>query len=139
MKFIVCGSYVDTMKALLEKQNPLYGRIDLTLNLKPMDSDVFYDRYIVEDFEKIGKYYYDDPIEKRNGEFDIVTLDDRGYIFYEAKFRKEPVTESVVQNEIHQVEQIGLECYKYGFFSKSGFACEEEENRILIEWKELYK
>lgn len=269
MKFIVCGSYVDTMKALLEKQNPLYGRIDLTLNLKPMDyyesalfypefteedkvrlfsvfggipyynrlidgqksvreniieliaspgarlenevsmylnseiskitnanevfealakgfsrykdildqsnvssgpalvdildklmrmdvvskeapindennkkksgyfisdnlslfyykyifrnmsrmnimdSDVFYDRYIAEDFEtkyvpksferickqylirknrkglmdevfeKIGKYYYDDPIEKKNGEFDIVTLDDRGYIFYE--------------------------------------------------------
>ncbi len=139
MKFIVCGSYVDTMKALLEKQNPLYGRIDLTLNLKPMDSDVFYDRYIVEDFEKIGKYYYDDPIEKRNGEFDIVILDDRGYIFYEAKFKKEPVTESVVQNEIHQVEQTGLECYKYGFFSKSGFACEEEENRILIELKELYK
>ena len=304
MKFIVCGSYVDTMKALLEKQNPLYGRIDLTLNLKPMDyyesalfypefteedkvrlfsvfggipyynrlidgqksvreniieliaspgarlenevsmylnseiskitnanevfealakgfsrykdildqsnvssgpalvdildklmrmdvvskeapindennkkksgyfisdnlslfyykyifrnmsrmnimdSDVFYDRYIAEDFEtkyvpksferickqylirknrkglmdevfeKIGKYYYDDPIEKRNGEFDIVTLDDRGYIFYEAKFRKEPITESVVQNEIRQVEQTGLECYKYGFFSK---------------------
>ena len=269
MKFIVCGSYVDTMKALLEKQNPLYGRIDLTLNLKPMDyyesalfypefteedkvrlfsvfggipyynrlidgqksvreniieliaspgarlenevsmylnseiskitnanevfealakgfsrykdildqsnvssgpalvdildklmrmdvvskeapindennkkksgyfisdnlslfyykyifrnmsrmnimdSDVFYDRYIAEDFEtkyvpksferickqylirknrkglmdevfeKIGKYYYDDPIEKKNGEFDIVTLDDRGYIFNE--------------------------------------------------------
>lgn len=134
-----------------------------------MDSDVFYDRYIAEDFEtkyvpksferickqylirknrkglmdevfeKIGKYYYDDPIEKRNGEFDIVTLDDRGYIFYEAKFRKEPITESVVQNEIRQVEQTGLECYKYGFFSKSGFACEEEENRILIELKELYK
>ena len=302
MKFIVCGSYVDTMKALLEKQNPLYGRIDLTLNLKPMDyyesalfypefteedkvrlfsvfggipyynrlidgqksvreniieliaspgarlenevsmylnseiskitnanevfealakgfsrykdildqsnvssgpalvdildklmrmdvvskeapindennkkksgyfisdnlslfyykyifrnmsrmnimdSDVFYDRYIAEDFEtkyvpksferickqylirknrkglmdevfeKIGKYYYDDPIEKKNGEFDIVTLDDRGYIFYEAKFRKEPVTENVVRNEIRQVEQTGLECYKYGFF-----------------------
>ena len=290
MKFIVCGSYVDTMKALLEKQNPLYGRIDLTLNLKPMDyyesalfypefteedkvrlfsvfggipyynrlidgqksvreniieliaspgarlenevsmylnseiskitnanevfealakgfsrykdildqsnvssgpalvdildklmrmdvvskeapindennkkksgyfisdnlslfyykyifrnmsrmnimdSDVFYDRYIAEDFEtkyvpksferickqylirknrkglmdevfeKIGKYYYDDPIEKKNGEFDIVTLDDRGYIFYEAKFRKEPVTENVVRNEIRKVE-----------------------------------
>ncbi len=325
MKLIVCGSYVDTMKALLEKQNPLYGRIDLTLNLKPMDyyesalfypefteedkvrlfsvfggipyynrlidakksvreniieliaspgarlenevsmylnseiskitnanevfealakgfsrykdildqsnvssgpalidildklmrmdvvskeapindennkkksgyfisdnlslfyykyifrnlsrmnimdSDVFYDKYIAEDFEtkyvpksfericrqylirknrnglmdevfeKIGKYYYDDPIEKRNGEFDIVTLDDRGYIFYEAKFRKDPVTESTVQNEIRQVEQTGLECYRYGFFSKSGFACKEGERRILIELKDLYK
>ena len=325
MKLIVCGSYVDTMKALLEKQNPLYGRIDLTLNLKPMDyyesalfypefteedkvrlfsvfggipyynrlidakksvreniieliaspgarlenevsmylnseiskitnanevfealakgfsrykdildqsnvssgpalidildklmrmdvvskeapindennkkksgyfisdnlslfyykyifrnlsrmnimdSDVFYDKYIVEDFEtkyipksfericrqylirknrnglmdevfeKIGKYYYDDPIENRNGEFDIVTLDDRGYIFYEAKFRKDPVTESTVQNEIRQVEQTGLECYRYGFFSKSGFTCKEGERRILIELKDLYK
>lgn len=325
MKLIVCGSYVDTMKALLEKQNPLYGRIDLTLNLKPMDyyesalfypefteedkvrlfsvfggipyynrlidakksvreniieliaspgarlenevsmylnseiskitnanevfealakgfsrykdildqsnvssgpalidildklmrmdvvskeapindennkkksgyfisdnlslfyykyifrnlsrmnimdSDVFYDKYIAEDFEtkyvpksfericrqylirknrnglmdevfeKIGKYYYDDPIEKRNGEFDIVTLDDRGYIFYEAKFRKDPVTESTVQNEIRQVEQTGLECYRYGFFSKSGFTCKEGERRILIELKDLYK
>ena len=325
MKLIVCGSYVDTMKALLEKQNPLYGRIDLTLNLKPMDyyesalfypefteedkvrlfsvfggipyynrlidakksvreniieliaspgarlenevsmylnseiskitnvnevfealakgfsrykdildqsnvssgpalidildklmrmdvvskeapindennkkksgyfisdnlslfyykyifrnlsrmnimdSDVFYDKYIAEDFEtkyvpksfericrqylirknrnglmdevfeKIGKYYYDDPIEKRNGEFDIVTLDDRGYIFYEAKFRKDPVTENTVQNEIRQVEQTGLECYRYGFFSKSGFTCKEGERRILIELKDLYK
>ena len=325
MKLIVCGSYVDTMKALLEKQNPLYGRIDLTLNLKPMDyyesalfypkfteedkvrlfsvfggipyynrlidakksvreniieliaspgarlenevsmylnseiskitnanevfealakgfsrykdildqsnvssgpalidildklmrmdvvskeapindennkkksgyfisdnlslfyykyifrnlsrmnimdSDVFYDKYIAEDFEtkyvpksfericrqylirknrnglmdevfeKIGKYCYDDPIEKRNGEFDIVTLDDRGYIFYEAKFRKDPVTESTVQNEIRQVEQTGLECYRYGFFSKSGFTCKEGERRILIELKDLYK
>lgn len=325
MKLIVCGSYVDTMKALLEKQNPLYGRIDLTLNLKPMDyyesalfysefsdedkvrlfsvfggipyynrlidsgksvrdniidliaspgarlenevsmylnseiskitnanevfealakgfsrykdildqsnvssgpalidildklmrmdvvakeapindennkkksgyfisdnlslfyykyifrnmsrlnimdPDVFYDRYISDDFEtkyvpksferickqylirknrkglmdeifeKIGKYYYDDPAEKKNGEFDIVTQDDRGYIFYEAKFRKDPVTESIVQNEIRQVEQTGLRCYKYGFFSRGGFTCEKEENRILIELSELYR
>ena len=325
MKLIVCGSYVDTMKALLERQNPLYGRIDLTLNLKPMDyyesalfypefseedkvrlfsvfggipyynrlidakktvreniieliassgarlenevamylnseiskitnanevlealakgfsrykdildqsnvssgpalidildklmrmdvvakeapindennrkksgyfisdnlslfyykyifrnmsrmnimdPDVFYDKYIAEDFEtkyvpksferickqylirknrkgqmdeifeKIGKYYYDDPVEKRNGEFDIVTLDDKGYIFYEAKFRKEPVTESVVQNEIRQVKQTGLACYRYGFFSRAGFTCNQEKDCILIELSELYK
>ena len=325
MKLIVCGSYVDTMKALLEKQNPLYGRIDLTLNLKPMDyfesalfypafseedkvrlfsvfggipyynrlidakksvreniidliaspgarlenevsmylnaeiskitnanevfealakgfsrykdildqsnvssgpalidvldklmrmdvvakeapindennktksgyfisdnlslfyykyifrnmsrmnimdADVFYDRYIADDFEtkhvpriferickqylirrnrkglmdeifeKIGKYYYDDPVEKKNGEFDIVTQDDKGYIFYEAKFRKEPVTESSVQNEIRQVKQTGLECYRYGFFSRAGFTCEEGNDRILIPLSELYQ
>ena len=134
-----------------------------------MDPDIFYDKYIAEDFatkyvpksferickqylirknrkglmdeifEKIGKYYYDDPVEKRNGEFDIVTLDDKGYIFYEAKFRKEPVTESIVQNEIRQVKQTGLECYRYGFFSRAGFTCEQEEDRILIELSELYK
>ena len=134
-----------------------------------MDPDVFYDKYISNDFEtkyvpkifesickqylirrnrkglmdeifeKIGKYYYDDPIEKKNGEFDIVTLDDNGYIFYEAKFRKDPVTENMVQTEIRQVKQTGLNCYKYGFFSKSGFLCSQEENRILIELCELYK
>lgn len=133
-----------------------------------MDSDVFYDKYIAEDFEskyvpkifedifkqylirknrkglmdhvfeKIGKYYYDDPVERKNGEFDIVTLDDQGYIFYEAKFRKDSVTESMIQNEIRQVKQTGLECYQYGFFSRAGFSCQQEENRILIELDELY-
>ena len=134
-----------------------------------MDTDIFYDKYIADDFEtkyvpkcfetickqylirknrkglmdeifeKIGKYYYDDPIEKKNGEFDIVSMDDKGYIFYEAKFRKEPVTESMVQNEIRQVAQTGLKCYRYGFFSKAGFSCEKKEERILISINELYK
>lgn len=134
-----------------------------------MDSDIFYDKYIADDFEtkyvpkifkdickqylirrnraglmdeifdKIGKYYYDDPIEKKNGEFDIVTQDDNGYIFYEAKFRKDPITENMIQNEIRQIRQCGLECYKYGFFSRSGFLCQQEENRILIELDKLYQ
>lgn len=51
----------------------------------------------------------------------------------------DPVTESIVQNEIRQVEQTGLKCYKYGFFSRGGFTCEKEENRILIELSELYR
>lgn len=133
-----------------------------------MDSAVFYDKYIADDFEtkyvpksfekickqylirknreglmdevfeKIGKYYYDNPVEKRNGEFDIVTLDDKGYIFYEAKFRNDSVTEKTVQDEIRQVKQTGLECYRYGFFSRAGFCYQEEPDRILIELKELY-
>ena len=41
--------------------------------------------------------------------------------------------------EIQQVEQTGLKCYKYGFFSRGGFTCEKEENRILIELSELYR
>ena len=52
IKLIICGSYVDTMKALLEKQNPLYGRIDLTIRLEPMDyydSALFYSGFSAED------------------------------------------------------------------------------------------
>ena len=53
--------------------------------------------------------------------------------------RKEPVTEQMIREEICQVEQTGLECYKYGFFSRSGFACEGADNCKLIELRELYK
>ena len=77
-------------------------------------------------------------LEGGKTEFDIVTLDDKGYIFYEAKFRKEPISEGMVQNEICQVKQTGLKCYRYGFFSRAGFACEAGEDRVLIELWELY-
>ena len=152
------------------KQLPIYYKYIFRnmSRMNIMDQDIFYDRYIADDFEtkyipkcferickqylirknrkglmdeifeKIGKYYYDDPVKKRNGEFDIVTWDDLGYIFYEAKFRKDPVTESMIQNEIRQVKQTGLKCYKYGFFSRSGFLCEQTEDRILIGLDELY-
>jgi len=134
-----------------------------------MDEEVFYDRYIKEDFETrqvplvfesicrqylirenragridppfdlIGKYYYDDPANKANGEFDIVTKDPQGYIFYEAKFRKTPLSPSVIQEEIQQVQRTGLDCYKYGFFARSGFQCAPDDNMIFIDIKQLYR
>ena len=79
-----------------------------------------------EPFEKIGTYYYDDPKKKMNGEFDIVTLDSRGYIFYEAKFRKAPLTRKLMEQESAQVENSPLSCYKYGFFSRAGFEANME-------------
>ena len=134
-----------------------------------MDSSVFWNRYIQEDFEsryvpqafeavcrqylikqnrqgllgevfdKIGKYWYDDPVNKSNGEFDVVTLDPKGYIFYEAKFRKEKITESMIRQEIDQVEKTGLKPYKYGFFSRAGFSVNHENGNImLIPLEKLY-
>ena len=52
MKLILCGSFVDVMKSLLLSENPLYGRVDLTINLKPMDyyeSASFYPDFSNED------------------------------------------------------------------------------------------
>lgn len=89
--------------------------------------------------EDIGKYYYDNPENKTNGEFDIVTLDEKGYIFYEAKFTDKPVDEITVIEEIEQVNKTDLKSYRYGFFSKSGFNCEKKDDRILITLSELYK
>lgn len=92
-------------------------------------------------FERIGKYYYDLPVQKQNGEFDIVTENDGKYIFYEAKFRKDPLDEKMIYEEIKQVLSTGFECEKYGFISKSGFGQIREQFSkplILISLNEMF-
>lgn len=136
--------------------------------LRVMDEEAFYDRYIAEDFEtkyvpkrfetiarqylirenrrgrisppfgNIGKYYYDDPKSRTNGEFDVVTEDENGYCFYEVKFRKNPVSERMIAEEIAQVKATGMKCYRYAFISRSGFESEESESVKHITLKEMY-
>lgn len=133
-----------------------------------MNPEIFYDKYINDDFEsqyvpymfekickqylirlnqrgkldtlfyKIGKYYYDDPKNKVNGEFDVVTLDENGYIFYECKYTNAKVSEKVIKDEIMQVKATGLDCYKYGFFAKNGFEKIEDEKIITYHLDELF-
>ena len=133
-----------------------------------MDPEVFYDRYIKDDFEnnfvphgfetictqyliaqnraglmeepfeRIGRYWYDDPVTRTNGEFDIVTADRKGYIFYEAKFRREPMDQRMIDEEILQVKRTGLNCYRYGFISRSGFSDVSGEGLILRDLRDLY-
>lgn len=48
LTLIILGSYIEVMTSLLEKENPLYGRVDLTIDLKQMDyyeSSLFYPNY----------------------------------------------------------------------------------------------
>ncbi|MBO4651021.1 MAG: ATP-binding protein [Clostridiales bacterium] len=137
--------------------------------MKIMDPSVFYDKYIDRDFEeqyvpkkfeeicrqylirqnkagridpvieKIGKYFYDDPKNKTNGEFDVVTLDENGYVFYEVKFRKKSISRAMIDEEIEQVKLTGIHCYKYVFIARSGFRAKETDDIKLIELKELFK
>ena len=134
-----------------------------------MSPDAFYDRYIDTDFEEqlvshcfedicrqflirknrrgelpeifdaIGRYYYDLPKEHRNGEFDVVTHDRKGYIFYEAKFRQSPLTDAVIEEEIRQVQQTGLACYQYGFFSRSGYQVTPRPDVVLFRLENLFE
>ncbi len=136
--------------------------------MKIMNSETFYKKYIEKDFEeyyvphmfenvcrqylirenragriepvieRIGKYYYDDPKNRTNGEFDIVTEDENGYAFYEVKFRKKQVSNEVIDEEISQVEATGLNCYKYVFFSRSGFNCDGRDNVELIMLNDIF-
>lgn len=137
--------------------------------MKIMDSEVFYSKYIEKDFleqyvphffericmqylirknrkgeidpvfDSIGKYYHDNPKEHRNGEFDVVTHDEKGYVFYEVKFRENPITDAMVEDEINQVRQTGLDCYHYVFVSRSGFKAKPRENVSFLELGEFYK
>ena len=56
LKLIILGSYVDIMKSLLEHSNPLFGRVDLVIDLKQMDyyeSSLFYPDMSDEDKVRI--------------------------------------------------------------------------------------
>lgn len=70
---------------------------------------------------QIGTYWYDDPVNKTNGQFDVVTLDKKGYIFYEVKYTNEQITDKVIKEEIEQLSKIKLPYYNLGFISKKGF------------------
>lgn len=140
--------------------------------LAVMESEAFYDKFIEPDFEehyvpqafeqicrqflirknrsgelpdsfeKIGKYWYDDPVNHKNGEFDVVTENDNSYIFYEAKFREGKLDKNLIWNEIQQVNSTGLVCSKYGFFSKSGYKEIDESHKqqlILYKLEDLYQ
>ena len=137
--------------------------------LKILDSDVFYEKYIRDDFEmnyvphqfetickqylvrqnknglinppleEIGKYYYDDPLNHMNGEFDIVSKDENGYVFYEVKFKKNPIAENEIEKEIEQVNKTNLACYKYVFISRSGFECSNMNNVVFLNIKDIFK
>ena len=91
-----------------------------------------------EPFEKIGRYYYDIPKERRNGEFDIVTYDPKGYIFYEVKFQDKPLSKVEIEKEIAQVKACGLQCYRYGFISKSGYETGPEKDLVLLRLDDLF-
>lgn len=88
-----------------------------------------------------SRYWYDDPANKTNGEFDVVTHNPHGYVFYEAKFRSTPVTQEMIDEEIEQVRSTGLSCYAYGFFSRSGFDgnIETSGQLRLFDIAELYR
>ena len=64
--------------------------------------------------------------------------DEKGYIFYEVKFRKRKISQEVIDEEIQQVKNTGLNCYKYVFFSRAGFTVEETDTVKHIELDGLY-
>ena len=83
----------------------------------------------LEGVTDIGTYYYDDPVHRRNGEFDIALAFGDAYELYEAKYCREPVTLEEIHREIGQVQQLdalrqpdALKVVRLGFIAVNGFA-----------------
>ncbi len=134
-----------------------------------MSPEDFYDEFISDDFEKyyvpkefeniskqyliiqnknkkitpplykVGKYYYDLPKERKNGEFDVVTLSKNGYDFYEVKFTEKQIDDSVVNEEVYQLKKANINYNKLGFISKTGFNLTISNDYVLITLDDLYE
>ena len=88
---------------------------------------------------EIGTYSFDDRKSKIKRQFDVVTKDSNGYISYECKFTKAPIDLTVIHEEEYQIKNCGIDFYKLGFISRTGFS--EEVSRTeynCIELSEFY-
>jgi hypothetical protein len=89
---------------------------------------------------EIGTYSFDDAKNKINRQFDVVTLDKKGYIAYECKYTKEKIGDAVINEESAQIHNSGLPIYKLGFIAKSGFNDNiTSENFNLFQLSDFYK
>jgi uncharacterized protein len=93
---------------------------------------------IIPPLLKIGKYWYDNPLTKTNGEFDLVSEDKFGYIVYEAKYTNSVINAAIIQEEVNQLAACGISYYKLGFFSKRGFKLKKSDNLYLKSLDDLY-
>lgn len=89
-------------------------------------------------FYAIGSYTYNNPQKHKNGQFDVVTKDNQGNTFYECKFTKEKLGESVVQEEKKQLEEMNIPYYRLGFFSASGFNLNRNQKDFYFTLEDLY-
>ncbi len=69
---------------------------------------------------------------------DVVTLNKFGYDFYEVKFTERPVDNTIVNEEIFQLEKANIKYNRLGFISKSGFNISDKEKYILISLDDIY-
>ena len=96
------------------------------------------------DIEDYGSYWYDDPVLKKNGDFDcVVKLKDDRYVFYECKFLDKEMTYEQCKQEEEQLRSVqGIEVSGIGFISISGFAFDTGHERtneyIFLDGSSLY-
>ena len=87
----------------------------------------------------IGTYWYDDPINQKNGEFDCVLKHKDSYSFYEIKYSDNPLEEKLCIKEEKEVRSLTgkVKINKVGFIALSGFAFKSRDYDLICA-EELY-
>ena len=86
----------------------------------------------------IGSYYYDDPVHRKNGEFDVALELADGYAIYEAKYYAKPMTLDEIHREVQQVANIkGLVVKQLGFIAINGFV-EQEKPYTYLDGNDIF-
>ena len=87
----------------------------------------------------IGTYWYDDPANLKNGEFDCVLKHKDAYSFYEVKYNENPLDEKLCAKEEMEVKNLAgqMKINKIGFIALSGFDFQSQDYD-LIDAEELY-
>lgn len=77
----------------------------------------------------VGTYYYDDPINHLNGEFDLALEKKDNVEIIEVKYLKNKVNNQIIDKELYQVKNIKeININKLGFISINGF--EEDVSKL---------
>ena len=90
------------------------------------------------DILDIGTYWYDDKVNKTNGEFDIAFKTENGYEIYDAKFLSNPFAEQEAEKEFKQIQALSIPVSKWGIISASGFE-KQNSNYVQITLDDMYK
>ena len=93
----------------------------------------------LEGVYNIGTYYYDDSINKKNGEFDVALELENGFDIIEVKFLKDCVNNKMVESEIQQIKSINeINVLNYGFAAINGFDDNVSNLKYMINGDDIY-
>ena len=88
----------------------------------------------------VGTYYYDDIINRKNGEFDVAIQKKDGFDIIEVKFLKGKVDKKTIRQEISEIKEIReIDVLDIGFASINGFEDDVEKLSYMINGDDIYR
>lgn len=95
---------------------------------------------ISSDIYNIGSFYYDDIINKKNGEFDVALENKDGFDIIKVKYYKDKIKKSIIEKEIKEIEDIKeIKVRKIGFAAINGFEEDIDKLDYMITGDDIYK